>query len=685
MKKTIKKLIAAVLALSCAVPAAVIPVSAADDGTLINYYSFDGTNPLASSTPGVNGGTMGGKAEVVSGIGSNTTNVLKLSTSTASEKTNFYHLSYLGKDTSGKDKWLKISDEQNKYVKVDAKIYINNDGFSSVCVGDSWGGALTGTITKDMLTAGVWNDVSFISTYTNKSAAGATDKYSWYWDIYTDIIVNGVRVTENSKITRYNSIYETNKATATDDDIDRFYMTLLLQGDGKNTFAAYVDDVKTTTYTEKNFSSGFLINSWKFEGNTFHMNDQNTLTNATAGGGSTILSAMGIGSNATVCAQISTSQKSTYPQLNVYRTKAMANAGQIGYVPDLYDETTNPYLLIKFDIFAGSNFQKFYIGNVWSSQITDAIDVSKLKVGQWNNVAVVLKLTDKVIREDGKAVFNIVSDTYINGVLVSDSTKIARENPAYNSANPDSADAYGTVIAFEGSDTYTVYLDNISVMQKYGDMKSESEFLLDRTKIAPKLVATDCTSVKDNVVSVITGTTSAQLEADIDGAQISATDADGAPREGALEEGDIIYVSSADGISAFTQYTVKIIESKVVAPTYYVSKGINGVWSVYYSTTDYETAKKSTLEAGTYAFPAEIINTTGKDVNIMTVLALFEKDDKLIGIKTVNKTVPSSLSKQSVRVDYNTSESDLGDGRYIRAFILTNPSLVPVSYGTITY
>lgn len=681
MKKTIKKLIAAVLALSCAMPAAVIPVSAAEDGALINYYSFDGTNPLASSTTGTNGGTMGGKAEVVSGIGSNTTNVLKLSTSTASEKTNFYHLSYLGKNELGNEKWLKISDEQNKYVKVDAKIYINNDGFSSVCVGDFWGGALTGTITKDMLTAGVWNDISFISQYTNKRLI----ENIWYWDIYTDIIVNGVRVAENSPITRYNAKYRALGAAATDDDIDRFYMTLLLQGDGKNTFAAYVDDVKTTTYTEKNFSSGFLINSWKFEGNPFHRNDQKTLTNATAGGGSTILSAMGIGSNATVCAQISTSQKSTYPQLNVYRTQAMANAGQIGYVPDLYDEATNPYLLIKFDIFAGSNFQKFYIGNVWSSQITDAIDVSKLKADQWNNVAVVLKLTDKVIREDGKAVFNIVSDTYINGVLVSDSTKIARENPAYNSANPDSADAYGTVIAFEGSDTYTVYLDNISVMQKYGDMKSESEFLLDRTKIAPKLVATDCTSVKDNVVSVITGTMSAQLEADIDGAQISATDADGAPREGALEEGDIIYVSSADGISAFTQYTVKIIESKVVAPTYYVSKGINGVWSVYYSTTDYETAKKSTLEAGTYAFPAEIINTTGKDVNIMTVLALFEKDDKLIGIKTVNKTVPSSLSKQSVRVDYNTSESDLGDGRYIRAFILTNPSLVPVSYGTITY
>lgn len=681
MKKSIKKLIAAVLALSCAMPAAVIPVSAAEDGALINYYSFDGTNPLASSTTGANGGTMGGKAAVVSGIGSNTTNVLKLSTSTASEKTNFYHLSYLGKNELGNEKWLNISDEQNKYVKVDAKIYINNDGFSSVCVGDFWGGALTGTITKDMLTAGVWNDISFISQYTNKRLI----ENIWYWDIYTDIIVNGVRVAENSPVTRYNAKYRALGAAATDDDIDRFYMTLLLQGDGKNTFAAYVDDVKTTTYTEKNFSSGFLINSWKFEGNPFHKNDQETLNNATAGGGSTILSAIGIGSNATVCAQISTSQKSTYPQLNVYRTKAMANAGQIGYVPDLYDETTNPYLLIKFDIFVGSNVQKFYIGNVWSSQITDAIDVSKLKANEWNNAAVVLKLTDKEIREDGKAVFNIVSDTYINGVLVSDSTKIARENPAYNSANPDSADAYGTVIAFEGSDTYTVYLDNISVMQKYGDMKSESEFLLDRTKIAPKLVATDCTSVKDNVVSVITGTTSAQLEADIDGAQISATDADGAPREGALEEGDIIYVSSADGISAFTQYTVKIIESKVVAPTYYVSKGSNGVWSVYYSTTDYETAKKSTLEAGTYAFPAEIINTTGKDVNIMTVLALFEKDDKLIGIKTVNKTVPSSLSKQSVRVDYNTSESDLGDGRYIRAFILTNPSLVPVSYGTVTY
>lgn len=681
MKRPLKKLIAAVLALSCAVPAAVIPVSAADDGTLINYYSFDGTNPLASSTTGANGGTMGGKAEVVSGIGSNTTNVLKLSTSTASEKTNFYHLSYLGKNELGNEKWLNISDEQNKYVKVDAKIYINNDGFSSVCVGDFWGGALTGTITKDMLTAGVWNDISFISQYTNKRLI----ENIWYWDIYTDIIVNGVRVAENSPVTRYNAKYRALGAAATDDDIDRFYMTLLLQGDGTNTFAAYVDDVKTTTYTEKNFLSGFLINSWKFEGNPFHKNDQKTLNNATAGGGSTILSAMGIGSNATVCAQISTSQKSTYPQLNVYRTQAMANAGQNGYVPDLYDETTNPYLLIKFDIFAGSNVQKFYIGNVWSSQITDAIDVSKLKANEWNNAVVVLKLTDKEIREDGKAVFNIVSDTYINGVLVSDSTKIARENPAYNSANPDSADAYGTVIAFEGNDTYTVYLDNISVMQKYGDMKSESEFLLDRTKIAPKLVATDCTSVKDNVVSVITGTTSAQIEADIDGALISATDADGAPREGALEEGDIIYVSSADGISAFTQYTVKIIEAKVVAPTYYVSKGINGVWSVYYSTTDYETAKKSTLEAGTYAFPAEIINTTGKDVNIMTVLALFEKDDKLVDIKTVNKTVPSSLNKQSVRVDYNTSESDLGDGRYIRAFILTNPSLVPVSYGTVTY
>ena len=672
MKKSIKRLLAAVLALSCAAPAAVISAGAEESGELINYYSFDGASPLESSVTKTNGGMLAGSQEICPGLGSNSTKSLKVYTTSADQKVNFYQLSMLPDG-----KFLKVSD---KYVRVDARIYVNDDdGFNSVSVGDNWGGALTEGITKDKLEVGKWNDISFISSFENIGVQGDGNIHFY---IYTDLIVNGVRVKQNSKIQRYNSNYRQLGAKATDDDIDRFYMTLLLQGDGKSPFAAYIDDVKTTTYTANNFSWAMLINSWNFEGSPFHVNDQQSMNNAVLGGTDAVLSpAEGIGTNTTKCAMITAPGKSTYPSLNTYRKDGDSAA----YIPDWYDESTKPYLLIKFDIYADANLQKFYIGNVWGSAITEAIDASNLKVNSWNSVAAVLKLTNKDLESvEGQARFTIVSDIYVNGKLLSDQAAVINKNPDYKAENPDSADAFGVRLAFEG-ENYTLYLDKISVMQKYGDMKSEAEFLLDMSKVAPKLVSTDKTSVKDNVVSVITGTEAQELRTDIDGALISAMDEDGNPRDGALEEGDTVYATTADGVSAYSEYTVKLIEAKLVAPVYYVSNCINGVWGTYYSKYDYETAKNSTLQEGLYAFPAEIINTTGKDADIMTILALYEKDGRLVELKTARKTVPTGLNNQSVRVDYEISASDLADGRYIKAIILQNPTFTPVLFGKVEY
>ena len=677
MKKSIKRLLAAVLALSCAAPAAVISAGAEESGELINYYSFDGASPLESSVTKTNGGMLAGSQKICPGLGSNSTKSLNVYTTSADQKANFYQLSMLPDG-----KFLKVSDPENKYVRVDARIYVNDDdGFNSVSVGDNWGGALTEGITKDNLEVGKWNDISFISSFENIGVLGDGNTY---FNIYTDLIVNGVRVKQNSPIQRYNSNYRKllGEGKATDDDIERFYMTLLLQGDGKSPFAAYIDDVKTTTYTANNFSWAMLINSWNFEGSPFHINDQQSMWNASLGGTNAVLSsAEKIGSNTTKCAMITAPEKSTYPNLNTYRKDGDSAA----YVPDLYDESTNPYLLIKFDIYADENLQKFYIGNVWGSAITEAIDASNLKANSWNSVAAVLKLTNKDLESAaGEARFTIISDIYVNGKLLSDQAAVINKNPEYKAENPDSADALGVRLAFEG-ENYTLYLDKISVMQKYGDMKSEAEFLLDMSKVAPKLISTDKTSVKDNVVSVITGTEAQELKTDIDGALISAMDEDGNPRDGALEEGDTVYATTADGVSAYSEYTVKLIEAKLVAPVYYVSNCINGVWGIYYSKYDYDTAKNSTLQEGLYAFPAEILNTTGKDADVMTILALYEKDGRLVELKTARKTVPTGLNNQQVRVDYEISASDLADGRYIKAIILQNPTFTPVLFGKVEY
>ena len=69
----------------------------------------------------------------------------------------------------------------------------------------------------------------------------------------------------------------------------------------------------------------------------------------------------------------------------------------------------------------------------------------------------------------------------------------------------------------------------------------------------------------------------------------------------------------------------------------------------------------------------------------MTILALYEKDGRLVELKTARKTVPTGLNNQQVRVDYEISASDLADGRYIKAIILQNPTFTPVLFGKVEY
>lgn len=664
MKGNLKKLIAAALACACIAPAGAVGVSAADDGgRLINLYQFEGTNWKNNSTNTKEFGTTTGGVTIEQGkIGTNDSSCVKITAPTAA---NVGNLTY----DSTESNYLKVTAAENKYIRTDAKIYVTDDGFEGIYLGDHWSGHTPDGIKKSDLHLNAWNDVSFIATFT--APASENDLY---FTIDVDMVVNGTRI-GSSRWSRYSSWY---KVTPTEDNKDRFFLTLYLNG--TSSFVAYLDDVETRAYAENNFSFGLKINSWGFEGATFHMNDAKTLNNLVLGGsGVQLTAATDIGGRAGTSAKVAASNQSTYQNLNNYRPSVNEDA----YYLELYDPTTNPYLMVEFDVFpqAGDDLT-LALANKWGGEITPKITKDMLNAGAWNKVAILINLYDRKL-DGGKLFFGIKSDIYVNGVLKYDGAPVWNHNPEVvnsdGSINEAIANRFPVTLSMRGT-SYELYLDNIRVTQKYGDMKSEAGFLLDQSMIASKLVDNSKSKVEGDVVTVIEGTTASELSANVEGVTIYATDADGELRDDdeALAAGDIVYSCSPDG-STSNAYTVAKAAQRLFANPYYVTRRSD--WGVVYGQFDYETGKKKPLIATTYVVPANVYNTTGKTIKVATVFGLFEADGTLVDVMIKYTDVPASFTKTSVRLDYPISEDKLGEGRYVKAMIFDAENFRTIAYG----
>ena len=664
MKGNLKKLIAAALALACIAPAGAVGVSAADaDGRLINLYQFEGTNWKNSSTSTKTFETMTVGATIEQGkIGTNDSSCVKITAPTAA---NVGDLTYNGTESN----YLKVTAAENKYIRTDAKIYVTDDGFEGIYLGDHWSGHTPDGIKKSDLHLNAWNDVSFIATFT--APASENDLY---FTIDVDMVVNGARI-GSSRWSRYSSWY---KVKPTEDNKDRFFLTLYLNG--TSSFVAYLDDVETRAYAGNNFSFGLKINSWGFEGATFHMNDAKTLNNLVLGGsGVQLTAATDIGGRAGTSAKVAASNQSTYQNLNNYRPSVNEDA----YYLELYDPTTNPYLMVEFDVFpkAGDDLT-LALANKWGGEITPKITKDMLNAGAWNKVAILINLYDRKL-DGGKLFFGIKSDIYVNGVLKYDGAPVWNHNPEVvnsdGSINEAIANRFPVTLSMRGT-SYELYLDNIRVTQKYGDMKSEAGFLLDQSMIASKLVDNSKSKVEGDVVTVIEGTTVSELSANVEGVTIYATDADEELRDDdeALAAGDIVYSCSPDG-STSNSYTVAKAAQRLFANPYYVTRRSD--WGVVYGQFDYETGKKKPLIATTYVVPANVYNTTGKTIKVATVFGLFEADGTLVDVMIKYTDVPASFTKTSVRLDYPISEDKLGEGRYVKAMIFDAENFRTIAYG----
>ena len=664
MKGNLKKLIAAALACACIAPAGAVGVSAADDGgRLINLYQFEGTNWKNNSTNTKEFGTTTGGVTIEQGkIGTNDSSCVKITAPTAA---NVGNLTY----DSTESNYLKVTAAENKYIRTDAKIYVTDDGFEGIYLGDHWSGHTPDGIKKSDLHLNAWNDVSFIATFT--APASENDLY---FTIDVDMVVNGARI-GSSRWSRYSSWY---KVTPTEDNKDRFFLTLYLNG--TSSFVAYLDDVETRAYAENNFLIGTKINSWGFEGATFHANDANTFWNGTLGGsGVKLTAAKNIGGRSDTSARVAANGQSTYTQLNNYKPTLSATAEY----PVLYDPTTNPYLMVEFDVFpqAGDDLT-LALANKWGGEITPQITKDMLNAGAWNKVAILINLYDRKL-DGGKLFFGIKSDIYVNGVLKSDGAPVWNHNPevvnADGSINEAIANRFPVTLSMRGT-SYELYLDNIRVTQKYGDMKSEAGFLLDQSMIASKLVDNSKSKVEGDVVTVIEGTTVSELSANVEGVTIYATDADDELRgdDEALAAGDIVYSCSPDG-STSNSYTVAKAVQRLFANPYYVTRRSD--WGVVYAQFDYETGKKKPLIATTYVVPANVYNTTGRTIKIATVFGLFEADGTLVDVMLKYTDVPASFTKTSVRLDYPISEDKLGEGRYVKAMIFDAENFRTIAYG----
>lgn len=664
MKGNLKRLIAAALACACIAPAGTVGVSAADaDGRLINLYQFEGTNWKNNSTNTKQFPLMTGGVTIEQGkIGTNDSSCVKITAPTAA---NVGDLTY----DSTEGNYLKVEAAENKYIRTDVKIYVTDDGFEGIYLGDHWSGQLSDGIKKSDLRLNAWNDVSFISTFT--APASENDLY---FTIDVDMVVNGTRI-GSSRWSRYSSWY---KVTPTEDNKDRFFLTLYLKG--TSSFVAYLDDVETRAYAGNNFSFGLKINSWGFEGATFHANDANTFWNETLGtSGVKLTAAKNIGGRSDTSARVAANGQSTYTQLNNYKPTLSATAEY----PVLYDPTTNPYLMVEFDVFpqAGDDLT-LALANKWGGEITPQITKDMLNAGAWNKVAILINLYDRKL-DGGKLFFGIKSDIYVNGVLKSDGAPVWNHNPevvnADGSINEAIANRFPVTLSMRGT-SYELYLDNIRVTQKYGDMKSEAGFLLDQSMIASKLVDNSKSKVEGDVVTVIEGTTVSELSANVEGVTIYATDADDELRgdDEALAAGDIVYSCSPDG-STSNSYTVAKAVQRLFANPYYVTRRSD--WGVVYAQFDYETGKKKPLIATTYVVPANVYNTTGRTIKIATVFGLFEADGTLVDVMLKYTDVPASFTKTSVRLDYPISEDKLGEGRYVKAMIFDAENFRTIAYG----
>lgn len=664
MKGNLKRLIAAALACACIAPAGAVGVSAADDGgRLINLYQFEGTNWKNNSTNTKEFGTTTGGVTIEQGkIGTNDSSCVKITAPTAA---NVGNLTY----DSTESNYLKVTAAENKYIRTDAKIYVTDDGFEGIYLGDHWSGHTPDGIKKSDLHLNAWNDVSFIATFT--APASENDLY---FTIDVDMVVNGTRI-GSSRWSRYSSWY---KVTPTEDNKDRFFLTLYLKG--TSAFTAYLDDVETRAYAGNNFSFGLKINSWGFEGATFHANDANTFWNETLGtSGVKLTAAKNIGGRSDTSARVAANGQSTYTQLNNYKPTLSATAEY----PVLYDPTTNPYLMVEFDVFpqAGDDLT-LALANKWGGEITPQITKDMLNAGAWNKVAILINLYDRKL-DGGKLFFGIKSDIYVNGVLKSDGAPVWNHNPevvnADGSINEAIANRFPVTLSMRGT-SYELYLDNIRVTQKYGDMKSEAGFLLDQSMIASKLVDNSKSKVEGDVVTVIEGTTVSELSANVEGVTIYATDADDELRgdDEALAAGDIVYSCSPDG-STSNSYTVAKAVQRLFANPYYVTRSSD--WGIVYAQFDYETGKAKPLIATTYVVPAYVYNTTGKTIKVATVFGLFEADGTLVDVMLKYTDVPASFTKTSVRLDYPISEDKLGEGRYVKAMIFDAENFRTIAYG----
>lgn len=696
MKTNFKRILSAILAVSCVAASAAVNVSAADDGKTIIEYTWDtpasSQYPMTDTTKTTTGGAMNANTSLVTGIGGNDTNSLKVESTSSTNLPMIYHVSY---DPTAKEH-IDVTAAANKYVRTDLKLYFDgNDGFAGIRTANNWGSQLSYGVTKDQLKAGEWNDITFVTQFTDQAY---DDNGSETYMITTDVIVNGVLVVDDNKypFTRKNTWYEATKEEARK---GHFYFTIQPYSDGTNNFTVYADDIKTTTYAEDNFVWGEVINQYsEFSSNTYGiLNDTKTQTVGVGGdvGDFSYTTASAIGDNDTTSLAITATKATTFQHITMQRTAAQANAGQGGTVVDLYDTQTNPYLVLEYSLYfdEGSSLAQTGLATSWGSSISP-VTADKLVAGEWNKIVYVTKLTNKNAVEGDYCYFDFVSDIFVNGEQVADDAVHNRANHyAGKDATEAAQDAFYGTIQFNGDGTnqYTVYIDDVVSMIKYGDIDSETENYLepeDPDTVAPKFVDNNYSKVGETdeegitTLTVIKNTTANQLTTDATYGEMFIYDADynDVDPDAALSEGDTIEISSIDGES-WSSYTVTIAESKLIAPTYYISCS-NG-WYVYYGQYDYSAGQEKTLEAATYALPAEIYNTTGETVEVMVVIGLYEEDGTLVNVVTNKKEVPSSFSNVNVRTDYVMTADELKDGRYLKAIIMNAADLSPISYGKV--
>lgn len=700
MKEQIKKLICAALACACIAPAGAVGVLADDNGRVVVSYSFERdaseNKYLISDDFTTQGGTMNqGTTEKATNIGSNKTGCVKITVAGAGNA-NFYDLTRGGtKDgqENANGNYLKVLNPENKYVRVDAKIYVTDDGFEGVYFGNNYGGDISDGIKKSDLHLNAWNDVTFVSTFTRKSEVVPADNYILY-TAETDLVANGVLIghsTKEIKNTKYHQLVSGSK-TVTADDEDRMYLTLLLKSDG-NGFTAYLDDVKTTAYAENNFVFGTKINTWSFDkntptliadGNYSWIDDRSWVSGLFVG--STVTVENNVNGNTTKVAKIVASDTSRFQPINAYRYQGSGDEQTL----DMYDTTTNPYQVTTFDVYVEQG-EKLSLGlaNTYSSKCTPVIPTTAFESEKWNTVAILTKLTNKSYEKDDsgavtKVWFDVVTDIYVNGVLINDQAVTHAYNSLYQQKQTeDSEDRFNMYLFFftEENASYTVYLDDLKVVQKYGDMKSEAEFLLDATKVEPKLVANDVSTVSGDTVTVIAGTKASQLTADTEVEMTVTREGETVGNDEALEEGDEIEIVRADNSDVFKTYTVAFAEKKFYA------KGDHRVYckdgyTTVYAYPDRDKGKATTLKATTYGFILEqAYNTTGADIKALQFIALYDKDGALLKLECDPVTIASSLtSYKRIQREITLTADDIGEGRYLTGGLIRLDTLAPVAF-----